>query len=261
MPDRTEGEGWKPNRLSTLKRARGLNLVSSTGAKMTKVGMLIDGEAMTWDDWLSCKKQLDEWFGVSRKMEQAIQFSLGDLLLFGEDKFKDQFYQHVDEVGYDFRTLQNWMFIAKHVPYETRRPELTWTHHRMVASLPAEEQRRFLDTALREAMSANRMLGFIDDEKAREILMEVPAEERGFWDEWRRALNKSWRELDNAVGRGLIEEARKELSKGVVPTFPLWWRKYNATGRSPGQIARDAWVACERHCQSLKPRRGMVGSK
>lgn len=86
-------------------------------------------------------------------ISDSIRFWLGDLVVYSERNHKELHSQLLDEMDYSKQSISDMMWVSKRVAASVRRKELTWSHHREVAKLPMEEQRRFLDIAVREKLS------------------------------------------------------------------------------------------------------------
>ena len=71
---------------------------------------------------------------------------IGDLLNDGDDRFGEMFSQ-VCEGQISASLLQRYESVARRVPRENRRPNLSWSCHAAVARLPGAAQRRLLAKA------------------------------------------------------------------------------------------------------------------
>ena len=74
-------------------------------------------------------------------------WEIGDLLNEGEAKFGEMFSQAVEETGLDKSTLSIYKHVALKVEILTRRQELSFSTHRVVAGLETKEQKRILKIA------------------------------------------------------------------------------------------------------------------
>jgi hypothetical protein len=74
------------------------------------------------------------------KVGKAMQFWLGDALLYGENRFGEQFAQAASETGYSEESLRGFLWVASRVPPHVRRLTLSWSHHQVAAGTdkPAE---------------------------------------------------------------------------------------------------------------------------
>src|SRR5262249_36589342 len=65
--------------------------------------------------------------------------------------------QAVEETGYDYQTLRDDAWVAGAIDLSRRRDNLSWSHHKEVASLPEDEQDAALDEAEREGLTRNQL--------------------------------------------------------------------------------------------------------
>ncbi len=105
----------------------------------------------------------DEWARTGlalARMGKAVQWWIGDWLLFGENRFGEQFAQAASETGYSEESLRGFLWVASRIPPSVRRPTLSWSHHQVVAGtekpaewLDAVEECKWSVRELREAIS------------------------------------------------------------------------------------------------------------
>src|SRR5437016_6231235 len=80
--------------------------------------------------------------------EQSVQFWIGDWLLYGEHAFgKTDYEKAVAETGLANQTLRIYKHVASSLPLSLRRNNLSFHHHKEVASLSAETQALLLQRA------------------------------------------------------------------------------------------------------------------
>ncbi len=108
-----------------------------------------------------------EWqkvFNACRNIEGCIQFWIGDLL-----KYRDQKWGMYDDVeedsGYDKTTLQTYKSISQSVEPLSRNKDLTFNHHKAVASFEPEKQKEFLNKANEENLTVRQLIEEIKVEK------------------------------------------------------------------------------------------------
>jgi hypothetical protein len=92
--------------------------------------------------------QYEEWrstlLAVSR-IGKAVQFWLGDALLYGENRFGELMAQAASETGYSEESLRGFLWVASRIPPSVRRLTLSWSHHQVAAG--SEDPKTWLDTA------------------------------------------------------------------------------------------------------------------
>lgn len=103
---------------------------------------------------------LEEWLAVGHLLsliENARQWWWGDWIVYGEGHYGEDYAQFVDDLGIALHTLQNWAYVSRAIPPSRRRDTLSWSHHAEVASLPPNEQEKWLERAEREKMSRSAL--------------------------------------------------------------------------------------------------------
>lgn len=94
-----------------------------------------------------------EWqkvFDACRHVEGCIQFWIGDLLKYREQKW-GMYDDIVEDTGLAQRTLREYKHVAESVESGERSPDLTWAHHLKVAHLDKKQQMKILDEAVENA--------------------------------------------------------------------------------------------------------------
>jgi hypothetical protein len=107
--------------------------------RLTKTGLKVIGDP-TFIEWESVGH-------ILKTVEGAVQFWVADWVNYGEDQFKERASQAIDATGWKYATIQQYSRVAKKIPAENRRPELSFSHHREVADLTTGEQTKWLDKA------------------------------------------------------------------------------------------------------------------
>lgn len=111
------------------------------GFIQTRIGLRIDDEQPpTEDQW----QKLGEYLAW---MEGSIQWLVGDWMNYGEANFGERASQIIDATGWNLDTIKQYAWVAKEVPISRRDPKLSFFCHRVVAALPASDQKRWLKKA------------------------------------------------------------------------------------------------------------------
>ena len=144
-----------------LVRGNGDALVDTPGPiVLHKTGLEVVGE-LAFDEWRQ--------FGANLTAVQgSIHWWIGDWLNFGERKYGETYAQAVDETGFDNQTLRIDAWVASRIELFRRRNNLSFAHHQEVASLPQEQQERWLARAETESMSRAELRREIQAAKALE---------------------------------------------------------------------------------------------
>jgi len=112
----------------------------------------------------------EEWTAIGNTLQQvgaSLNWWIGDWLNYGERKWGEMYAQAVEVTGWDYQRLADTKYVALHVEFSFRNENLSWTHHRHVASLPPEEQAEWLELAaangwrsgqLKDAIKASKQL-------------------------------------------------------------------------------------------------------
>jgi signal transduction histidine kinase len=99
---------------------------------------------------------MGEWAEQGRRLGtigRAVGWWIGDWLRFGNERFGERYTRASRITGYDVQTLMNIVYVATSVEVERRRADLSFSHHAEVASLPPEQQDRWLDRARADHLS------------------------------------------------------------------------------------------------------------
>jgi len=115
----------------------------------TRVGLVLPGD-LPYEDWKQAGAKL-------YRIADSSVWCLGDWLAHGQQKYGDRYRTATKEAGLDYQTLRNYAWIARKFELSRRREELSFQHHAEVASLPAEEQDRWLDLAQQRGWSRNEL--------------------------------------------------------------------------------------------------------
>ena len=91
----------------------------------------------------------------------CLPLAIGDILNYMMQHWPDKYAQAIDGFSqrYSTPTLYNYMSVARRVPQDIRRPELSWNYHEAVAGLSGkpDEQRRLLDEAAAKGWNYEEM--------------------------------------------------------------------------------------------------------
>lgn len=99
--------------------------------------------------------------GIARMfggVKHTSSFVLGDLFLYAQANYGDDFMVHVQEVtGLAHQSCENMLSICRRVRPSVRREELSFHTHAVVAPLTPNEQRHWLALAVKEGWSRQRL--------------------------------------------------------------------------------------------------------
>ncbi|MFD4607399.1 LmbU family transcriptional regulator [Streptomyces sp. NPDC058440] len=160
----------------------------------TRIGLRIR-RVVAYDVWAQAGLQI-------ARVHTSTAWCLGDWVVYGQSRYEDRYRTAVEAAGLDYQTLRNYAWVARRFAYDRRRKELSFQHHAEVASLPPEEQDRWLEKAVKLGWSRNQLRKNVRAEKKVEStsdcyrvlgMMEVTPEQEACW---RRAADLSHRSLE-----------------------------------------------------------------
>ena len=164
---------------------------------------------------------LDAWKEIGTELSVLWDSSTwwqGDWLVYGQDRYPDRYQRALEESGLDYQTLRNYAWVARRFPPERRRAGLSMQHHAEVASLPEEEQDRWLDRAEKEKWSRNRLRRALQEHEAggrrqvaasdHTVALRVPP---GRHERWRRAAERRGSALTIWIAQVLDQAAERTL--------------------------------------------------
>lgn len=85
----------------------------------------------------------DHWellMATLSRMEVAAQWAIGDALNYGSARYGEKYSQAMESTGHTYQALANYAWVSRAIPMESRNPNLSWTHHRVVAKLAPSDQ-------------------------------------------------------------------------------------------------------------------------
>ena len=142
---------------------KALDVVVDHGPFMlTKTGVVISDDRkagdITFDEWSNAT----EWV---QRVNSSVAFWLGDLLEFGERRFGDKYTAAIEATGLAEQTLTNAAYVARHVPIQRRRQDVPFSHHAEVASLPPEQQEKWLEKCSTHGLTRDQLRSGIQAER------------------------------------------------------------------------------------------------
>jgi hypothetical protein len=101
-----------------------------------------------------------DWVRLGRglgALGRASGWWIGDWLRYGNARYGERYGAAARITGYDVQSLMNMAYVAGRFEVSRRRESLSFSHHAEVASLPAEEQDRWLDRASSASLSVRSL--------------------------------------------------------------------------------------------------------
>ncbi|GAA4542333.1 LmbU family transcriptional regulator [Amycolatopsis samaneae] len=140
---------------------------------------------------------LDEWSRIGHEIfviSESSTWWLGDWLIYGQAQYPDRYMHAIAKTSLDYQTLRNYAWVARRYSVARRRSALSFQHHAELASLPEEQQEKWLDRAEKFGWSRNELRNRVrasrkaaraaNDEDASDVLsieMNVPADRKQRW--------------------------------------------------------------------------------
>ena len=144
------------------------DILATPNVSLTSVGLTFTGP-LAYEAWLNLVQTLST-------LDTAVQFAIGDALVYGEATYGEKYSQAMDLTGMAYQTLANCVWVSKHVPVQNRIQGLSWTHHRAVAGLPQDEQVDALQWAIEHSASASSLQQHLSGRESRStVSVLVPA--------------------------------------------------------------------------------------
>ena len=109
----------------------------------------------------------EEWMDVFKALKQVegcVQFWIGDCLAYRQQKW-GMYDDIAEETGMAKQTLKDTKWVSENVKSSLRKDNLSFNHHKEVASLPPEKQELFLNMAVENKLSVRDLRNEIKKEK------------------------------------------------------------------------------------------------
>lgn len=166
-------------------------------------GIILDGEA-NYDDW-------QETGRVLRKLDESIQWLLGDWIVMGEAYEYGERVAFAESIGFNVKTLDDYAYVARHVNFSVRTEKLSFGHHKLVASLATiDDQERWLNAAVENHWSISRLREEIYGEK----LPAKPINDL-FFAEYVRQRQKAFDLISKGANRRQVAEMYRKLAEEI----------------------------------------------
>jgi hypothetical protein len=121
---------------------------------LTSTGLTINGQ-ISHEEW----QQMGE---VLHRLDGAIQWLIGDWLVYGERVWGETYEQIAELTGISYQTLRDYAWVARNVDLSLRKDNLTFNHHKLVTSMEPATQRQWLEHAAEQGLSISQMKAAIE---------------------------------------------------------------------------------------------------
>jgi N6-adenosine-specific RNA methylase IME4 len=123
------------------------------GATLTRTGLTITGD-MPYERWEFLGQKLEA-------LHASVLWWWGDWLNYGEKSYGQMYSQALDASSYSYQTLRDAAWVSGQLELSRRRDNLSWSHHREVASMEPAEQDAILGKAVQHGMSQKELREFV----------------------------------------------------------------------------------------------------
>lgn len=103
------------------------------------------------------EQAVDDLLRKAGTVARGCMFIIGDAINFANGKWGEKYDHWMQLTGLEYQTLRHASSIARKIDLCLRRHNLTYDHHKMIAPLPPDEQKQWLDLAEKEGMSSRRL--------------------------------------------------------------------------------------------------------
>lgn len=168
------------------------------GAHVSATGLEID-EDVDFDRW----QEIGSLLG---SIDGSVAWWIGDWVNFGERKYGEKYAQAMDATGLDYGRLRVIASVCRNVDLLLRSNNLSFSHHQLVAPLPAEDQERWLTLAADEGLSVRGL----KERLAGDGQLPAPAEQP----QWTATtVEEIKREAEQEIARRDEEAARLQVER------------------------------------------------
>lgn len=117
-----------------------------------------------------------QWEAVGsfiKRSHKSVKFWQGDWLNYGEDNYPE-WSQYFDESESDSESMRKEKWVAKRIPPERRKPQLSWSHHEEVADLEPEDQDLMFTQAIENKLSIHKFRKLVSTYQMKLDMPELP---------------------------------------------------------------------------------------
>lgn len=110
------------------------------GVRATEISLELPPD-LSFEQWMEVGHRL-------RRFTRALPWWVGDYILQGDHAYGEMYAQMMDELGYAYQTLLNYVNTCRSIPVGRRRSELSFRHHEAVKMLEPQPQQEWLQRAV-----------------------------------------------------------------------------------------------------------------
>lgn len=200
-------------------------LLDIPGCEFTPVSLTLPKD-LSFDHWERIGRQL-------QLMDMAIQWWIGDWLVYGQHKWREKYAQAVEATGKAEQTLMNYAYVAKAISPSRRREKVDFSTHAEVAGLDEDDQEKILSKAAKEHSTRRQVRREADrarrakmpKREAEELLLSKQA--RAFLDDYMAEL-ALW---PDKIPSGISQSEREAIEQMIYEhgNQALWMKNRTPT--------------------------------
>ena len=199
--------------------------IETPNVRITELGLIFEGD-ISFEQWA-------ELGAKTGRLVRTSVFLIGDWLVYGEtrwnggarfepmpDATRSRYIIAMQATGLELKTMRNAATVARTIPHDQRRNDLTFEHHKLVTGIKdADERAEWLQKAQTHGLSTRRLrksiiLGHI----AQDHEMQTDPVDRGISNHlpWLNRLGAWWGQFE---GCGWFEQATPEQVETFLRDF------------------------------------------
>jgi len=199
--------------------------IETPNVRITALGLIFEGD-VSFDQWADLGTQ-------AGRLVRTSLFLIGDWLAYGETRWnggvrfeslktetRDRYVIAMQATGLELQTLQKAAIVARNIPLDQRRADLTFEHHKAVTQIKDPETRtEWLATAAEHGLSTRRLRKSINLGRiAQAHEMQTDPLDKGISNHlpWLNRLGAWWGEFE---GCGWFEQATPEQIETLLRDF------------------------------------------
>ena len=158
--------------------------------KLTPVSLEIAGQI-----------KIEEWLKIGEGLKafsSGTKWWIGDWILYGEQKYGEMYSQGIEKTGLEYDTLKDIKYVASKIEKSGRHDNLSFSHHKAVASLELKEREKWLVKSEKENWDRNQLRNEIKGKKECKHKWETK--------NFRQCKICGKREFDNLAGENSLKQ-------------------------------------------------------
>jgi len=156
------GQDEKAATPSTVQSGLGNLDAGAMRRALVSEGQMVIGPFTLTPISLEISRQVNEqeWTELGKillRLDTSLQWLVGDWLVYAEREWGKTYQQVAEQFDYRVETLWSYASVCRAVDSLIRNQGLSFSHHRLVAGLPIDDQRQWLEYAAINSLSLSQM--------------------------------------------------------------------------------------------------------